>query len=81
MPFTVTLHFGSSGGAPARITNANGSPLMVAGQAVYPSAILDETQRELNDFAVLSWQHSQREFAVTSIQSLRSQRGTPAASN
>ena len=32
---------------------------MVGGQTTYPSADLDENQRELNHFAVLSWQHSQ----------------------
>ncbi len=41
------------------ILNANGSPLNVNGQTTYPSAILDETQRELNHFAIVSWQHSQ----------------------
>ena len=41
------------------ITNASGLPLMVGGQTTYPSADLDENQRELNHFAVLSWQHSQ----------------------
>jgi outer membrane receptor for ferrienterochelin and colicins len=41
------------------IVNANGSPLSVNGQTTYPSADLDETQRELNHFAVVSWQHSQ----------------------
>ena len=46
------------------ITNANGSPLSVNAQTAYPSADLDETQRELNHFAVLSWQHSQGAFDV-----------------
>ena len=41
------------------ITNANGIPLAVYGQTNYPSAGLEESQRELNHFAVLSWQHSQ----------------------
>ena len=41
------------------ITNANGSPLNVNGQTTYPSQNLDENQRELNHFAVVSWQHSQ----------------------
>jgi hypothetical protein len=45
-------------------TNADGSPLNVAGQSVYPSAALDENQREINHFAVLSWQHSQGQFDV-----------------
>jgi len=41
------------------ILNGNGTPLNVLGQTTYPSTALDENQRELNDFAVLSWQHSQ----------------------
>jgi outer membrane receptor for ferrienterochelin and colicins len=41
------------------LANADGTPLTVAGQTTYPSAALDENQRELNHFAVLSWQHSQ----------------------
>jgi outer membrane receptor for ferrienterochelin and colicin len=41
------------------ITNADGSPLTVDGQSTYPSDALDENQRELNHFAILSWQHSQ----------------------
>jgi outer membrane receptor for ferrienterochelin and colicins len=50
------------------IFNADGTPLEVAGQTVYPSAALQETQRELNHFAVLSWQHSQGAFdAQTSV--------------
>ena len=44
------------------IFNADGTPLDVAGQATYASAALQETQRELNHFAVLSWQHSQGSF-------------------
>ena len=46
------------------ITNADGSPLTVNGQTTYPSAALDETQREINHFAVLSWQHAQGDFNV-----------------
>ncbi len=46
------------------IANANGAPLEVNGQTTYPSAALDETQRELNHFAILSWQHSQGAFDV-----------------
>ena len=46
------------------IANANGSPLAVDGQTTYPSEALDENQRELNHFAVLSWQHSQGAFDV-----------------
>jgi outer membrane receptor for ferrienterochelin and colicins len=41
------------------ITNPNGTPLTVNGQTAFPSESLDENQRELNHFAVLSWQHSQ----------------------
>jgi len=41
------------------ITNADGTPLVVNGQTTYPSDALDENQRELNHFAILSWQHSQ----------------------
>jgi hypothetical protein len=40
------------------ITNADGTPLTVYGQSTYPSAGLEESQRELNHFVVLSWQHS-----------------------
>jgi hypothetical protein len=50
-----------AGLAPA-ILNADGAPLAVAGQTTYPSAALQETQRELNHFAVLSWQHSEGAF-------------------
>jgi hypothetical protein len=50
------------------ILNGNGAPLDVLGQTTYPSTALDETQRELNHFAVLSWQHSQGAFdAQTSV--------------
>jgi len=41
------------------LTNADGTPLNVNGQTTYPSEALNENQRELNHFAVLSWQHSQ----------------------
>src|ERR1700676_3024340 len=47
-----------SGQTPS-LTNADGTPLTVNGQTTYPSEALDENQRELNHFAVLSWQHSQ----------------------
>ncbi len=46
------------------ITNADGSPLQVLGQTGYPSAALDENQREINHFAVISLQHSQGAFDV-----------------
>ena len=41
------------------IANADGTPLVVNGQTTYPSDALNENQRELNHFAILSWQHSQ----------------------
>jgi outer membrane receptor for ferrienterochelin and colicins len=41
------------------LTNADGTPLVVDGQTTYPSSALNENQRELNHFAILSWQHSQ----------------------
>jgi outer membrane receptor for ferrienterochelin and colicins len=40
------------------IANADGTPLSVDGQTTYPSAALNENQRELNHFAILSWQLS-----------------------
>jgi outer membrane receptor for ferrienterochelin and colicins len=46
------------------ILNADGTPLTVNGQTTYPSAALNENQRELNHFAVLSWQHSQGAFDI-----------------
>ena len=46
-------------GVTPALTNADGTPLTVDGQTTYPSAALDENQRELNHFAILSWQHSQ----------------------
>jgi outer membrane receptor for ferrienterochelin and colicins len=56
-----------SGLAPP-LFNANGTPLQVAGQTTFASAALQESQRELNHFAVLSWQHSQGAFdAQTSV--------------
>jgi outer membrane receptor for ferrienterochelin and colicins len=41
------------------LANADGTPLSVDGQSTYLSAALNENQRELNHFAILSWQHSQ----------------------
>jgi outer membrane receptor for ferrienterochelin and colicins len=41
------------------LTNADGTPLNIDGQTSFPSAALNENQRELNHFAILSWQHSQ----------------------
>ena len=52
-----------AGQAPG-ITNADGTPLAVLGQTTYDSAALDENQRELNHFAVVSWQHSQGAFDI-----------------
>lgn len=46
------------------LTNGDGTPLTVNGQTAYPSAALNENQRELNHFAVVSWQHSQGAFDV-----------------
>ncbi|MDB6082567.1 MAG: TonB-dependent receptor [Gammaproteobacteria bacterium] len=46
------------------LTNADGSPLTVNGQTTYPSENLNENQREINHFAVVSWQHSQGAFDV-----------------
>jgi hypothetical protein len=40
------------------LTNADGTPLTVNGQTTYPSEALNENQRELNHFAVFSWQRS-----------------------
>lgn len=44
--------------------NADGSPLRVNGRTTYPSENLDENQREINHFAIVSWQHSQGQFDV-----------------
>jgi hypothetical protein len=44
--------------------NADGSPLAVKGQTTFASENLNENQREINHFAVLSWQHSQGAFDV-----------------
>jgi outer membrane receptor for ferrienterochelin and colicins len=41
------------------ILNADGAPLLVDGQSTYPSDALNESQRELNHFVIVSWQHSQ----------------------
>ena len=46
------------------LANADGTALSVDGQTSYPSEALDENQRELNHFAILSWQHSQGAFDV-----------------
>jgi outer membrane receptor for ferrienterochelin and colicins len=52
-----------SGTAPG-ITNADGTPLAVNGQTTFASEALDENQREINHFAVVSWQHAQGGFDV-----------------
>jgi outer membrane receptor protein involved in Fe transport len=46
------------------IANADGMPLTVDGRTTFPSDGLDENQREVNHFAILSWQHSQGAFDV-----------------
>ncbi len=51
-------------GATPGITNADGTPLAVDGQTTFPSEALDENQREINHFAVVSWQHAQGDFNV-----------------
>jgi hypothetical protein len=48
------------------ITNADGTPLTVNSQSTFSSELLDENQREINHFAVLSWQHAQGDFDVQS---------------
>jgi hypothetical protein len=53
--FQIPQRFGQTPG----LTNADGTPLTVNGQTTYPSEALNENQRELNHFAILSWQHSQ----------------------
>ena len=45
-------------GVTPSLTNGDGSPLTVNGHTTYDSAALHESQRELNHFAVVSWQHS-----------------------
>jgi len=45
-------------GLSPNLQNANGLPLIVNGQSFYPSANLDENQREITHFAILSLQHS-----------------------
>jgi hypothetical protein len=53
------------------LTNADGTPLSVNGQTTYPSEALNENQRELNHFAVFSWQHSQGALDVQTSVSAR----------
>jgi hypothetical protein len=47
-----------AGGQPGFV-NADGSPLTVSGQTTFPSENLNENQREINHFAIVSWQRSQ----------------------
>jgi hypothetical protein len=55
-------------GAVAGIANAEGSALVVNGQSSFPSQALDENQREVNHFAILSWQHAEGNLdAQTSV--------------
>jgi outer membrane receptor for ferrienterochelin and colicin len=56
---TDNFQIPNRGGQVPGITNADGTPLNVNGQTTYPSDALNENQRELNHFAILSWQHSQ----------------------
>jgi outer membrane cobalamin receptor len=48
------------------IMNSDGTPLAVDGITSFPSADLNENQRELTHFAILSWQHSQGALDVQS---------------
>jgi hypothetical protein len=61
---TGTFQIPNRAGQVPSITNADGSPLTVNGQTTYPSDALNENQRELNHFAILSWQHSLGAFDV-----------------
>ncbi len=55
---TGTFQIPNVAGLQPGIFNANGNPLAVDGRTTYPSAGLEESQRELNQFAIVSWQHS-----------------------
>jgi outer membrane receptor for ferrienterochelin and colicins len=59
------------GGLTPGLTNADGAPLTVDGQTTFPSAALNENQRELNHFVILSWQHSQGALDVQSSATAR----------
>jgi outer membrane receptor protein involved in Fe transport len=61
---TAQFQIPNQAGLQPGLVNANGSPLSVNGQTTYPSEALNENQRELNHFAVVSWQHSQGAFDV-----------------
>ncbi|MDP9014042.1 MAG: TonB-dependent receptor [Pseudomonadota bacterium] len=52
-----------AGGQPGILTTS-GSPLIVDGRTTYPSENLNENQREINHFAIGSWQHSEGAFDV-----------------
>ncbi len=51
-------------GLSPNIHNTNGLPLMVNGESLYPSTDLDENQREITHFAILSLQHSRGRLDV-----------------
>jgi hypothetical protein len=68
---TGTFQIPDLRGVTAGILNANGSPLAVYGQTTYPSEALDENQREVNHFAVVSWQHSDGAFDIQSSATAR----------
>lgn len=53
------------------ITNADGTALTVNGRTTYSSDALDENQRELNHFTILSWQHSQGSVDVQTSMTAR----------
>jgi outer membrane receptor for ferrienterochelin and colicins len=53
------------------LTNADDTPLTVNGQTSYPSQALNENQRELNHFAILSWQHSRGALDVQTSATMR----------
>lgn len=52
-------------------TNANGLPLVVRGQSRYPSENLNEHQREITHFAILSLQHSKGDLNVQTSMTAR----------
>ena len=58
-------------GRQPRLTNADGSPLTVSGETTFRSDNLNEHQRELNHFAILSWQHSQGSWDLQSSATAR----------
>jgi outer membrane receptor for ferrienterochelin and colicins len=56
---TGTFQIPNRAGLMPGLTNADGTPLSVDGETTYPSEALSENQREVNHFAIVSWQHSQ----------------------